>query len=597
MQDRRAPRSPGVNVSSTGSSRCSPGSTTTAPARSSSPARRASARPASSTSCANGRAPAARSSAWASALPPRAAACPTGRSSVSCATSRAGSTSGRRIESSGASAGPWASTRPAAEGRVTRAAHRAREDALVRGAPRHLYPSRRAGAGGARARGSPVGRHRQRRGARVPDPQPGRAAGPADRDVPRRRARTHARTRSHHRRAGPAPTRDSGRARRTRPGRDRRRDGGHHRPAAGLDRARRRADPERWEPVLRRGADGGAVHALTAEHAAQRRDAPDRRTVRRGPSARRRDRDRGRFRRPPPPVRRGRARRGGLRPRPRRGRRPRRADHHRRRSVPVPARSAARSRRRRDHARADGRACTGASRPSSPRTRSWAPTGRATRSWSWPGTGGAPGPGPRRCRPRSRRATPWRDCSRCRPRTRSTSTRSRHGTGSTRRPPAPWSTTWTSCSVPPTRRTWPRASSTASVELAARALEELDPEQDPRRAAAALKILGRNAWAVGRAEDAFEAFRRAIELLSSGPPTAELAGAVAEEARCLMLAAKESEGAGRARDAIAIARVADAPLEEAHARCTLGTCLTTQGGVRRGLRGAPRSPRGGPGPR
>ena len=73
----------------------------------------------------------------------------------------------------------------------------------------------------------------------------------------------------------------------------------------------------------------------------------------------------------------------------------------------------------------------------------------------------------------------------------------------------------------------------------ARASSTSRPIRD--RAAVGYTMLGRNAWATGDAEGAFEAFSRAIELLPADPPSVELAGVMAEEARSLLLIAHDSE--------------------------------------------------------
>jgi len=116
-----------------------------------------------------------------------------------------------------------------------------------------------------------------------------------------------------------------------------------------------------------------------------------------------------------------------------------------------------------------------------------------------------------------------------------------------------------------------------SVELANRALAEIDERNSPTRAAVAYRLLGRSCWATGDPDAAFDAFRRARELLPSDPPSIELAGVLAEEARSFLLIAHSREAAARSREAITVARTLGARAEESHALTTLGACLAEQG--------------------
>ena len=97
------------------------------------------------------------------------------------------------------------------------------------------------------------------------------------------------------------------------------------------------------------------------------------------------------------------------------------------------------------------------------------------------------------------------------------------------------------------------------------ALIEIDAVADPRRAAAAYTLLGRNSWATGDVDGSFVALRRARELLPMDPPSVELARVVAEEARGLLLIDHYYESEIRSRDAIVLARAVGARAEESHA--------------------------------
>jgi DNA-binding CsgD family transcriptional regulator len=106
---------------------------------------------------------------------------------------------------------------------------------------------------------------------------------------------------------------------------------------------------------------------------------------------------------------------------------------------------------------------------------------------------------------------------------------------------------------------------------------------DPIRSGRLHAMLGRNAWAIGSTELAFEAYGRAIELLPAEPPTEELAMALAERARGLMLLSRFREAEDRCREAIAVARRVGARGCEGHATNTLGVCAASLGRVDEGL--------------
>ena len=103
------------------------------------------------------------------------------------------------------------------------------------------------------------------------------------------------------------------------------------------------------------------------------------------------------------------------------------------------------------------------------------------------------------------------------------------------------------------------------VELVTLALENIDTTVDPRRAAIAFTMLGRNAWSTGDDEAAFLAFRRATDLLPSDPPSVELAAVVAEEARGSHARVAHGRGERRCHDAIDLARACGDRVAEGHA--------------------------------
>ena len=67
----------------------------------------------------------------------------------------------------------------------------------------------------------------------------------------------------------------------------------------------------------------------------------------------------------------------------------------------------------------------------------------------------------------------------------------------------------------------------------------------PATVARCYALLGRNAWAIGDSDGAFDAYRRAAALVPADPPSVELARVLAEEARGLMLMSRFGEAEER----------------------------------------------------
>ena len=106
------------------------------------------------------------------------------------------------------------------------------------------------------------------------------------------------------------------------------------------------------------------------------------------------------------------------------------------------------------------------------------------------------------------------------------------------------------------------------VVLAREAIEATDLT-DSATLARRWALLGRNEWARGDSEGAFEAYRRAEAIVPPGP-SAVRARVLAEEARGYAVLSRWQEAARRADDAIAVARQVDAPAEECDAMHTRG---------------------------
>lgn len=125
--------------------------------------------------------------------------------------------------------------------------------------------------------------------------------------------------------------------------------------------------------------------------------------------------------------------------------------------------------------------------------------------------------------------------------------------------------------------------SARSVELAQQALELVDAAAEPAHAARLCTILGRNTWGIGDSTAAFEAYRRAAELLPADSPSIELALALAEESRGLMMMSRLHESQRRCHEAIEVARAVGSRAVEGHALNTLGCCVAMLGDTDEGI--------------
>ncbi|MGZ4760411.1 MAG: ATP-binding protein, partial [Acidimicrobiales bacterium] len=122
-----------------------------------------------------------------------------------------------------------------------------------------------------------------------------------------------------------------------------------------------------------------------------------------------------------------------------------------------------------------------------------------------------------------------------------------------------------------------------SVDLARAAIERVDADADPATAARFHTLLGRNAWAIGDSDAAFEGYRTAAALLPADPPSVELARVLAEDARGLMLMSRFRDAERRCHEAIAVARAVGDRTVEGHARNTLGCCRSGLGHTDEGI--------------
>jgi DNA-binding CsgD family transcriptional regulator len=103
------------------------------------------------------------------------------------------------------------------------------------------------------------------------------------------------------------------------------------------------------------------------------------------------------------------------------------------------------------------------------------------------------------------------------------------------------------------------------------ALDLLDPTDDAVRVALLLMRLGGERWAAGDELAGLAAFQEAVRIL---PPESspERARVLAYYAQYVMLAGRSRDAAGRAEEALAVARTVGARAEEGHALGILGIC-------------------------
>jgi DNA-binding NarL/FixJ family response regulator len=122
-----------------------------------------------------------------------------------------------------------------------------------------------------------------------------------------------------------------------------------------------------------------------------------------------------------------------------------------------------------------------------------------------------------------------------------------------------------------------------AVELAQAVVDGFDAGANPFSAARHYMLLGRNLWALGESQAAFDAYREAASMLPKDPPSVELARNLAEEGRWLMLVAHNGEAEACCREAIAVARAVGARDVEGHALNTLGVCRADLGHPEEGI--------------
>jgi ATP/maltotriose-dependent transcriptional regulator MalT len=115
------------------------------------------------------------------------------------------------------------------------------------------------------------------------------------------------------------------------------------------------------------------------------------------------------------------------------------------------------------------------------------------------------------------------------------------------------------------------------------ALELVDEDADPRRAAAVLERLAMAQYRAGRPSEATETANRGLELVKDGEPTPERATLYAWFAKIRMLQGRYREATAAAREAIAAAEPTSNHTALSSALNGMGTSLAAQGAVEEGL--------------
>jgi DNA-binding CsgD family transcriptional regulator/tetratricopeptide (TPR) repeat protein len=122
-----------------------------------------------------------------------------------------------------------------------------------------------------------------------------------------------------------------------------------------------------------------------------------------------------------------------------------------------------------------------------------------------------------------------------------------------------------------------------AAQLIADALDGLDPQREPARAAI---LHERRGWCLlqqGRDDDALEAYEHAIRLVPVSPATAARARVLAASADALERVDRPEHAAERAAEAVGVAVEVRSPGDEGHARHTLGVALASTGDLDGGL--------------
>jgi ATP/maltotriose-dependent transcriptional regulator MalT len=121
------------------------------------------------------------------------------------------------------------------------------------------------------------------------------------------------------------------------------------------------------------------------------------------------------------------------------------------------------------------------------------------------------------------------------------------------------------------------------IHLLKSALNEIDQEAEPARAALLLERLGKARWNSGKGQIALEAWDAALALLPAQPPTEERAQLLAAKASGLMLWGRYNDALAMADEALAVADAVGSRRVRIHALNTKGVCLRGGGETAHGF--------------
>jgi class 3 adenylate cyclase/tetratricopeptide (TPR) repeat protein len=108
-----------------------------------------------------------------------------------------------------------------------------------------------------------------------------------------------------------------------------------------------------------------------------------------------------------------------------------------------------------------------------------------------------------------------------------------------------------------------------AARLARQAVFEVDSATEPVRVALIYVLLGRALWLSADHVGALEAYREAVRLVPSEPPSSERASVLAGEAQALMLSGKSLDANARCQEALKLAQAVGDRLVQAHVHNTL----------------------------
>ncbi len=116
-----------------------------------------------------------------------------------------------------------------------------------------------------------------------------------------------------------------------------------------------------------------------------------------------------------------------------------------------------------------------------------------------------------------------------------------------------------------------------AAALRRQAVDAVDKDEDPVRAAVLLEESARALYRTGETDASLRAYEQAVSMLHSDPPTAERARVLAGLGQIWMLLDRFDESVQVCAEAVRVARQVGAAAEEGHASNTMGIALVCQG--------------------